>query len=157
MTSEITIENKKIMYILRGLPGSGKSTLAKSLINNHNGQGVILSADDFFVVNGLYIFDASKIAEAHKFNQNRCRENCIQGTTPIIIDNTNVKRKEAKVYVDLAVQYNYDVQIREPDTPWWKERNAKELAKRTVHNVPLEKIKKMLNRWDDDFSFDNLK
>ncbi|OUM68938.1 hypothetical protein PIROE2DRAFT_3165 [Piromyces sp. E2] len=156
MANESTNEGKKVMYILRGLPGSGKSTLAKSLIDKHNGRGVILSTDDFFIVNGTYIYDASKIVEAHKFNQNRCRENCLQGITPIIIDNTNVKRKEAKVYVDMAIQYGYDVQIREPDTPWWKRRNAKELAKRSVHNIPVEKIKKMMDRWDDNFSFENI-
>ncbi|ORX44666.1 P-loop containing nucleoside triphosphate hydrolase protein [Piromyces finnis] len=144
-------EYKKIMIILRGLPGSGKSTLAKSLLNNYKSQGIILSSDDFFIENGVYKYDSSKIVDAHRFNQNRCREHCGKGTTPIIIDNTNVRYREAKVYIEMAIQYGYDIQVREPDTPWWKRRDVKELAKRTIHNVPEERIYKMLDRWNDKF------
>jgi len=149
-------ENKKIMYILRGLPGSGKSYLAKTINETYNHQGVILSTDDFFIENGVYKYDPEKIGEAHKFNQDRCKEHCRKGTTPIIIDNTNVKRWEAKIYVEYAMYYNYDIEIREPDTPWWKRKNAKILAKKNQHGVPIEKIQKMLDRWDKDFTVEKI-
>ncbi|ORX41761.1 hypothetical protein BCR36DRAFT_172317 [Piromyces finnis] len=156
MATEGASENKKIIYILRGLPGSGKSTLAKSLLESSNSQGIILSTDDFFMEDGVYKYDVTRILEAHRFNQNLCKENCEKGVTPVIIDNTNVKRRDAKVYIEIAVQYGYEVQVREPDTPWWKSRNIQELTQKTVHGVPEEKIQKMLERWDDDFSVETI-
>jgi len=147
---------KKIMYILRGLPGSGKTYLANTLNESHNKEGVILSTDDFYAQDGTYKFDPTKISEAHRFNQERCKEHCEKGTNPIIIDNTNVKRWEAKNYVELAMQYNYEIEIREPDTPWWKSKNVEELAQKTQHGVPADKIQKMLDRWDEDFTVDSI-
>jgi len=148
--------DKKVMYILRGLPGSGKTYLANTLNDSHNKEGVILSTDDYFAQDGTYKFDPAKIGEAHKFNQDRCKEQCEKGTNPVIIDNTNVKRWEAKAYVELAQQYNYTVEIREPDTPWWKSKNIEELAQKTQHGVPADKIQKMLDRWDEEFTVDSI-
>ncbi len=45
----------KELFLLRGLPGSGKSTLAKSLSDSH------IEADMFFMKDGEYKFDGSKI------------------------------------------------------------------------------------------------
>ena len=55
------------LILLRGLPGSGKSTLANIiLLQPNNNPQEVLSADDFFVdKNGDYIFDGTKIKEAH--------------------------------------------------------------------------------------------
>ena len=36
----------------------------------------------------------------------------------IVIDNTNVRKWEAKPYVKMAQQYGYEVKFVEPDTPW---------------------------------------
>ncbi|ORX84156.1 P-loop containing nucleoside triphosphate hydrolase protein [Anaeromyces robustus] len=148
--------NDKIMYILRGLPGSGKSTLAKSIIKENNGKGIILSTDNYFIVNGKDQYDPTKIGEAHQSNQNKCKEKCEQGISPIIIDNTNIKRWEAKPYVEIALEYNYKIEIREPDTPWFKERNAKRLAKKSIHNVTIKKITGMISKWDEDFSIESI-
>lgn len=43
---------------MRGLPGSGKSTKAKKIAGE---LGVIYSTDDFFMVNGQYVFDGKMI------------------------------------------------------------------------------------------------
>ncbi|KAG4100847.1 P-loop containing nucleoside triphosphate hydrolase protein [Neocallimastix lanati (nom. inval.)] len=155
MTKNKSSNDEKILYILRGLPGSGKSSLAKTIMNSHGKRGVVLSADDYFLVNGKYEYDPSKIGEAHLFNQESCREKCEKGVSPVIIDNTNVKCWEAKVYVEIALHYGYKIEVREPETPWWKNRDPEKLARKTLHGVPLKKIKGMLDRWDDDFSRNN--
>ena len=49
----------KTLYILRGIPGSGKTTHAKRLAGTN---GVIISADDYFMRDGEYCFDASKFS-----------------------------------------------------------------------------------------------
>jgi len=51
----------KELILLRGLPGSGKSTLAKSL------DGIHIEADQFFMIDGEYRFDASKLKDAHNY------------------------------------------------------------------------------------------
>ena len=54
----------------------------------------------------------------------------------------------------MAVKHNYKVIILEPDTPWKKD--AEELSKRNKHGVPKEAILRMLARWEDDFTVENI-
>ncbi|MGH0159079.1 UNVERIFIED_CONTAM: hypothetical protein FKN15_037164 [Acipenser sinensis] len=108
----------KVLVLLRGAPGSGKSTLARNLLEQ-NPTGVILSTDDYFLCDGHYQYDRSALGEAHEWTQKRAKETFKQGLSPIIIDNTNIQGWEMKPYVALALQYNYKVMFREPDT-WWK-------------------------------------
>ena len=57
----------KTLYLLRGLPGSGKSTLAKSI------GGIHIEADQYFMEDGEYKFDGSKIKLAHNYCQSQTR------------------------------------------------------------------------------------
>lgn len=50
-----------ILYLIRGIPGSGKSTLAHKLVNAEN----VCEADQFFYQDGTYVFDRTKLKEAH--------------------------------------------------------------------------------------------
>ena len=55
---------EKILYIVRGIPGSGKSTFAKTLGGTH------FETDNFFMVDGEYKFDVTKLKVAHEWCQN---------------------------------------------------------------------------------------
>eukprot|EP01091_Cochliopodium_minus_P009193 TRINITY_DN2202_c0_g1_i1.p1 TRINITY_DN2202_c0_g1~~TRINITY_DN2202_c0_g1_i1.p1 ORF type:complete len:178 (+),score=45.09 TRINITY_DN2202_c0_g1_i1:187-720(+) len=148
-------QNKeKICYILRGLPGSGKSHLSKEL--NEKLSGVTYSTDDFFIDenSGKYIFNPKKITQAHQWNQERTKKAMENGITPILVDNTNTMKWEAKPYVEFSVQFNYKVEFVETNTSWRKD--PEELAKRNKHNVPKEAILKMLERWEEDFTVENV-
>jgi len=113
--------------------------------------GVIFSTDDFFIrADGTYNFDAKLLHEAHQWNQQRTYEALVKGITPIIIDNTMTRKREAKWYVQMGIKYGYKIYFVEPNTPW--ARNPRQLAKKNSHGVPREKIKEMLSRWEDDFS-----
>nr|XP_015197358.1 PREDICTED: NEDD4-binding protein 2-like 1 [Lepisosteus oculatus] len=106
------------MYILRGLPGSGKSTLARQIKNTH-GNASIFSTDDFFRDrNGEYKFKAYLLKTAHKWNQKRAREALENGESPVIIDNTNIHLWEMKPYVEMALEFGYYVNFKEPETSW---------------------------------------
>ncbi|KAJ3280953.1 NEDD4-binding protein 2 [Borealophlyctis nickersoniae] len=145
-----------ILILMRGAPGSGKSTLAKTLLANHPG-GVSYSTDDYFCLkNGFYEFDPSLLPEAHKWNQERAFEAMSVGITPVIIDNTHTCKWEAKPYVVKAVECNYCVKVCEPDTEWWKNRDVEELARRNSHGVPAEAIQRMIDRWEVDFTVDEI-
>ncbi|XP_074486214.1 NEDD4-binding protein 2 [Sebastes fasciatus] len=135
----------KVLVLLRGAPGSGKSTLARALLE-YNPGGVILSTDDYFTRNGVYRFDPNALGEAHEWNHKQAKEAFERGANPIIIDNTNMHGWEMKPYVAQAQKRGYKVLFREPDT-WWKNK-PRELESRTTHNVPVEKIRRMLDNYE---------
>ena len=65
----LTLKKKKTMnknlYLLRGIPGAGKSTLAKQLGDSH------FETDGFFMVDGEYKFDPTKLRKAHEWCQSQ--------------------------------------------------------------------------------------
>lgn len=40
------------------------------------------------------------------------------GVSPVVIDNTNIRIWEFKPYVMMAIKYEYEIFIAEPNTPW---------------------------------------
>ncbi|XP_044524206.1 NEDD4-binding protein 2-like 1 isoform X1 [Gracilinanus agilis] len=142
---------RKQLYLLRGLPGSGKSTLARQLKHNFP-RALIFSTDDFFFKeDGTYEFNPDVLEEAHDWNQRRARKAMRNGTSPIIIDNTNLHAWEMKPYAVMALENNYEVIFREPDTHW--KFNVQELARRNTHGVPREKIHRMKEQYEHDVTF----
>jgi predicted kinase len=98
----------KTLYIVRGLPGSGKSTFAKTL------GGTRFETDNFFMVDGEYKFDGSKIKEAHNWCQNSVNSAMILNNTAglnetIVVSNTFTQEWEMKPYYDMAETYGYKV------------------------------------------------
>ena len=144
----------KTLIIMRGVPGSGKSTLAAAIAASHNnpdGQATpIFSTDDFFMVEGRYVFDGKKLAENHRLNLERTVDALSKGITNVIVDNTNTQAWECREYVRAAVHHGYDVRFVEADTPW--ARDAEECARRNTHGVPLASIRAMLSRWESDLT-----
>ena len=131
----------KNLILLRGLPGSGKSTLGNVILQlpNNNPQEV-LSADDFFVNNeGEYIFDGTKLKEAHNYCQFRCSERMRQQIVRIVVANTFTEDWEMKPYFEMAERYNYRVH-----TLIVENRHESE----NVHEVPEDKLQKMKDRFE---------
>lgn len=123
--------------ILRGLPGSGKSRRAYAL------AGAVASADDYFTdIYGKYTFDRSKLHLAHQFCFDRFKQFVDQRYESVAVDNTNTTRKEYQRYVDYATEKGYDIQIVTVETDLTDEQ----LAKRNVHGVPVETIRRMRER-----------
>ncbi|KAB0389711.1 hypothetical protein E2I00_004455, partial [Balaenoptera physalus] len=133
-------------------------------------RALIFSTDDFFFrEDGAYEFNPDFLEEAHEWNQKRgdkflstplgnpivhidCTRKAMRnGISPIIIDNTNLHAWEMKPYAVMALENNYEVIFREPDTRW--KFNVQELARRNIHGVPREKIHRMKERYEHDVTF----
>lgn len=130
----------KKLILMVGIPGSGKSTQAR-FIQEEEG-GVILSTDDLFQSGEHYLWSAHLISMAHMLNQGKCREAMSRSISPIIIDNTNVRKNDRAHYITLAEEFGYTVELVEPDTIW--KNNVYECFDKCKHNVPLGTIAKML-------------
>jgi predicted kinase len=99
---------EKILYIVRGIPGSGKSTFAKTLGGTH------FETDNFFMVDGEYKFDVTKLKAAHEWCQNSVNTAMILNITTdlnntIVVSNTFTQEWEMKPYFDMAETYGYRV------------------------------------------------
>jgi predicted kinase len=93
---------EKNLILLRGLPGSGKSTLAKLICNQH------IEADMYFLQDGKYNFDSSKLNEAHKWCQDKAEE-WMKNKYNVVVSNTFTTEKELNPYYELAKKYGYKV------------------------------------------------
>ena len=98
------------LYLLRGLPGSGKSTLARFV------GDAFVEADMFFLKNGKYEFDGSKIRDAHAWCQSTVREWMKMNAdtygleySEIAVSNTFTQEWEMEAYYNLAKEFNYKV------------------------------------------------
>ena len=117
---------RKQLYIMRGPPGSGKSRRAADILQKHGGQ--IFSTDDYWMRNGVYTFNMSRLSEAHRVTRAKTFAAMRSGISPIIIDNCNMTRSEARPYALEGRRLNYDVEIVESNSRWWKEFQHKVVA-----------------------------
>lgn len=89
-------------YIIRGISGAGKSTTAKLLssslgVNYHE-------ADQYFLKNGVYQFDASKLGAAHQWCQSIVESELKTGWD-VIVSNTFTTIKELRPYFEMGKKY----------------------------------------------------
>ena len=144
------IRSNHVMFLMRGLPGSGKSTLVNAIksvyAKNATGDFLVCSADNFFMIDGSYTFDASRLSDAHQDCQDRMKDAVISRLRTIVIDNTNVMYWEMKPYIQMANQEGYIVILVEPKTPW--RLNVEILAQKNSHGVAREVLQKRVKSYN---------
>lgn len=150
--SQLLKEKKRVMIFLRGLPGSGKSFLARR-INSRLG-GYIASADNYFIRSGEYRYDRDHLEYAHCDCQNKVKDKAREQVSPIIVDNTNLEAWEMKPYVKTAIEFGYTVQLVEPPTEW--RYNPRVCHRYNRHDIPLEKIARMKDKFDRNVTAEKL-
>ena len=123
----------KELFLLRGLPGSGKSTLAKAL------GGEQVEADQYFMVNGEYNFDPSKIRTAHEWCRNQVSDWMFLEFQRIVVSNTFTQEWEMEPYFQMAKEKGYRVYSLVVEN-----RHGGE----NVHGVPSEKLQQMKSRFE---------
>ena len=134
------------LFLIRGLPGCGKTTLAETL---RGSNGSMFAADDFFMVDGEYQFDPSKLGKAHAWCQSITADVMRLGTgIDVVVHNTFTQRWEMQRYLDLAEEFGYRVTVVSVFDGGCTDE---ELAQRNTHGVPLEAIRKMRQRFEHDW------
>jgi predicted kinase len=143
-TGAVQSEMKRKLYIMRGLPGSGKSTKAKELAGN---LGQIFSTDEYFMQDGKYQFDASRLPEYHRRNLDDSTMAMRRGAGVVVIDNTNIEPWHFEKYLESGRLYGYQVEFVEFDPTNYSDAKIKELASRNTHQVPESAIRSMRDKW----------
>lgn len=134
------VSYKGELILLRGLPGSGKTTLGSVILSTPGGSVDVISADDFFVnEKGEYLFDATKLKEAHNSCQVRCAEKMKLETFKIVVANTFTQEWEMAAYYEMAERYAYRVYSIIVEN----RHNGL-----NVHGVPEDKVSQMKNRFE---------
>lgn len=114
---------------------------------------MIHSTDDLIEATGDYNEFFKKINESknfvelsrmHSLNLSNAIKSMKEGLSPVVIDNTNIKKNEPKAYVEAALKLGYaDQNIKFVDVGT-SGLTAEELAARNRHGVLLSKIKQMM-------------
>ena len=137
------------IIIIRGLEGSGKSTRAQEIARSAKGSCRIVSADNFFITGGKYIFDPSRLQKAHESCFEDFAEAVVHdGVETVIVDNTNSTRREYAHYVVLGRICGYEVGIQE--IPCNDVEDFKLFHSRSQHGVPEITMERMWRRWERD-------
>jgi predicted kinase len=136
----------RVVIIMRGPSGFGKSTKAKELADKYN--AVVCSADDYFMKDGSYNFDITKLGEAH----GRCFkkfEIAIKNGDNVIIDNTNLKPQDVEKYLDHMAEYSgdkdYAIVVYEVSFNNLEKAIEHRTNQEDGKNVPAERIRDMFN------------
>ena len=147
--------NVRKMVFTIGPPGHGKTHYAEKCYK-HDNSAQIVSADDFFYKtneNGIdtYIFDRTKLSEAHLQCQNNVKRALNDSNIKtIVICNTNLSYRDMIPYIKMitvnpaskyATTYNISFVIM-------KERTWGDAYKDNIHGVPENIIKIKCNMFN---------
>lgn len=130
------------VIIMSGLPGSGKSTMVKDM--EDTALTYTVSADNFFMVDGIYRFDPTKIQDAHDCCLREFLGRLMYPSTEdpqiLVVDNTNTSAVEIAPYYRIAQALGHEVEI-------FRLHIDPSLAvKRNIHGVPAKTIMEMYTR-----------
>lgn len=119
-----------MLLLIRGLPGSGKSTLAKKYKKEEN--YIHIESDMYFIDNGEYKFDYSKIKEAHEWCQYNTRILLLENKN-VVVSNTFIKLWELNPYLKMSKHIKIITCIGNYGN---------------IHNVPIDVLDRMKNNYE---------
>lgn len=125
------------ILLIRGLPGSGKTTWAERFARRPDVDYVHCEADQFFMKDDQYIYDPTKIKEAHDYCYDKAFDALSEGKS-VVVANTFCRKWEMEAYYRLAASFLANVRVM----------TAKGNLE-SVHNVPQDVIERMREQWED--------
>jgi len=135
------VHHRPQVIVMSGIPGSGKSTLAREMqqvLSKTQDDCLIVSADSFFMKEGTYVYDRTRLGAAHA----SCFADylhALQERTPVVIvDNTNLKPTDIAPYMLAAAAMGYQSVIIEVHC------DPKIAVSRNLHGADRAAVKGML-------------
>ena len=125
---------ENVLVIVRGIPGSGKSTISKKLLNILE-NSVHYETDQYFNVDGNYVFDRKKLRQNHELCFNDTMLELMGGKT-VIVSNTFTTMNEMNRYIRLAEWYASGLIVVNMGYCF-----------KSVHDVPYNTLESMKNRY----------
>jgi predicted kinase len=141
----------QVLIVMRGVSGAGKSTRAKAVVGNgkiHSTDALIEAAGDYhdFFDKLEADKDWSPLSRMHSQNLKNAIADITAGVSPVVIDNMNIRKTDAKAYVVAALELGLaDANIKFEDVGT-AGLTAEQLTARNAHGVPLEAIEKLIAR-----------
>jgi len=132
-----------MLRVVRGLPGSGKTHKAKEIAAGTGSYH--FETDMFWMENGVYRFDHSRIKLAHAWCYDITRR-CLIEEKDVIVSNTFVEWKYIEPYFEMSKDLNSGFEIIEPETPWAV--SASLCHGMCTHAVPYDVIANMAVKWE---------
>jgi NEDD4-binding protein 2 len=139
-----------MIKIMRGIPGSGKSFHAQGFYGDHDiGNAKIVSADRYFMRDGVYQFDPTRISLAHQecFRQFVDAAKQFRWIDLLIVDNTNVHLWECAPYVLAGEAFGHEVEMV------YVRCDIEEAIARNTHGVPEAAIRRMAASFEEPLPF----
>jgi predicted kinase len=127
--------NMNKLILVRGASGSGKSTFAKKIAGEIGAD--VFETDQYFIRNGEYRFDPTKLGAAHAWNQKRTEAALREGKT-VVVPNTFTQLWEINQYLKIAEAVGVPVEVYRSNAKF-----------QNVHGVPEEKVQQMRDRMVD--------
>lgn len=121
---------KNQLVLVRGLPGSGKSSFADSLTLIGYKK---FEADMFFEIDGEYVFDGSRIRDAHHWCQKMTQQSLLMGEN-VVVSNTFTRLSEMAPYMGMQAG---SIRVIETIGTW-----------PNTHGVSPQKLQMMADRWE---------
>jgi len=130
------MNKEKSLILFRGLCGAGKTTLANLACD------VVYEADDYFMKSGEYVFDRTKLGDAHLSCKKSVEDALFNNVARVGVANTFTVKGEINPYIQLGEYYGYKVYVVIVEN----RRGASEDC--NVHDVPVEAISRMRERFE---------
>ena len=103
----------------------------------------ICSADKFWLVEGVYMFDFTRLGEAHKSCQRAFKDALDNNIEIVYVDNTNLTQKDRSYYYNESFRHqDCEILVRVFHV------DVELSIKRNIHNVPETTILSMAKKID---------
>ena len=133
--------SQKTVIVISGKSGTGKSSLA-AYIQGLSPSVRICCADDFFMVDGEYKFDAAKLGQAHKSCWEKFEKALADGCD-CLISNTSTLAAERKRYLKRARECGFMA----------FSIALEDLGNISIHAVPLDVLDRQGRNLRESFKF----
>ncbi|KFM72370.1 NEDD4-binding protein 2-like 1, partial [Stegodyphus mimosarum] len=138
-------QHGKIMFIVRGPPGTGKKTLSEMLLKYYP-SAAYCCADRYFAETFTSDRNRETLKESHDYCEKLVTDACLNSKSPIIIQNTHVRKWEMQKYLDLAAKHSYTVIMA--ITLFKFDVSVQALAKTNSDGLDFNYFKRRMRSWD---------